>query len=89
MGTDEQLHDASHGLHDAKKASQEHQASIRAQAERFGQSQRDIDRRVMVLTQSETSDDAVAKFETSMSKLRRLDIADGYVRQLQEVDQLR
>lgn len=62
---------------------------MRSQAERFGESQRDIDRRVMILTQSETSDDAVAKFEASMSKLRRLDIADGYVRQLQDVDKLR
>ena len=76
-------------MHDAKKASQEHQASIRVQAKRFSESQRDIDRRVMKLTHSETSDDAVAKFEASMSKLRRLDIADGYVRQLQDVDKLR
>jgi hypothetical protein len=76
-------------LHDAKKASQQHQASIRDQVERFGQSQRNIDRRVMVITQSETSDEAVSQFETSMSKLRRLDIAEGYVRQLQEVDKLR
>jgi hypothetical protein len=43
----------------------------------------------MVITQSETSDEAVSQFEASMSKLRRLDIAEGYVHQLQKVDELR
>jgi hypothetical protein len=76
-------------LHDAKKASQDHQVSIHTQAERFSQSQRDIDHRVMVMTQSETSDEAVSRFEASMSKLRRLDTAEGYVRQLQNVGKLR
>lgn len=73
----------------AVKASQEHQASIRAQAERFTQSQRDIDRRLRIITESDASDDAVDRFEVSMARLRKLDIADGYVRQLQDVDKLK
>ncbi|KIW02855.1 uncharacterized protein PV09_05909 [Verruconis gallopava] len=84
----EQLHDANRAFHDAKKASHDHRASLQAEAQRFSLTQRDIDRRVAIMTQSETSDDAVTKFEASMSKLRRLDIAEGYVRQLQEVDRL-
>lgn len=43
----------------------------------------------MAVTQAETSDEAVSQFEASMTKLRRLDIAEGYVRQLQQVDTLR
>lgn len=48
-----------------------------------------MDRRLLVVTQSETSDDAVRKFESSMEKLRKLDVAAGYVELLQSVDRLR
>ena len=41
------------------------------------------------MTQSETSDDAVKKFDHSMGKLRRLDVAKGYADLLNEVDRLR
>lgn len=41
------------------------------------------------MTQSETSDDAVQKFEASMDKLRKLDVAAGYVELLKDVDALR
>ena len=41
------------------------------------------------MTQSETSDDAIKKFDASMEKLRRLDVAKGYVDLLKEVDRLR
>lgn len=42
-----------------------------------------------IITQSETSDEAVRIFESSMEKLRRLDIAKGYLDLLQEVEGLR
>lgn len=42
-----------------------------------------------MVTQSETSDDAAQKFEASMEKLRKLEVATGYVELLQEVDRLR
>jgi len=41
------------------------------------------------VTQSETSDDAVRKFDESMEKLRRLDVATGYMELLAEVEVLR
>lgn len=43
----------------------------------------------MIVTQSETSDDAVKRFEASMEGLRRLDIAAGYMELLKEVDDAR
>jgi uncharacterized protein YecA (UPF0149 family) len=42
----------------------------------------------MIVTQSETSDDAVQKFESIMQKLQRLDIAKAYVDLLATVDEL-
>ena len=41
------------------------------------------------MTQSETSDEAVETFEASMERLRKLDVAAGYVELLKEVDVLR
>ena len=43
----------------------------------------------MIITQSETSDEAVKKFDASMSKLQKLDIAKGYVELLSTIEQLR
>lgn len=43
----------------------------------------------MIVTQSNTSDEAVKQFEASMSKLHRLDVAKGYMELLNTVDKLR
>lgn len=42
-----------------------------------------------IITQSDTSDDAVRHFEASMEKLRRLDVSKGYMELLKEIDGLR
>lgn len=62
---------------------------MQEKAEQFHRAQQDIDRKLRIITQSDTSDDAVRRFEASMAKLKILDVADGYVRQLSEVDTLR
>ena len=43
----------------------------------------------MIVTQSETSDDAVRKFDSSMESLRKLDMAQEYMELLTEVENLR
>ena len=43
----------------------------------------------MIVTQSETSDDAVRKFDSSMESLRKLDLAQEYMELLTEVEYLR
>lgn len=43
----------------------------------------------MIVTQSETSDDAVQIFDSSMESLRKLDVAQEYMELLTEVESLR
>ncbi|KAJ9352042.1 RINT-1 family protein [Paecilomyces variotii] len=83
-----QLAEAQEALEKATKASNDHANAVRQQAEAFNRQQADIDRRLMIITQSDTSDEAVAQFEASMEKLRRLDISKGYMELLNEVDRL-
>lgn len=84
-----QLDDARRDHEDAKRKSEKHHGSLRQKAQVFQKEQGDIDRRLLIVTQSETSDDAVQKFEASMERLRKLDVAAGYVELLKEVDALR
>jgi len=84
-----QLRDAEVTLEEATKASEAHSARLRQQAQAFQKRQADIDRRLKIVTRSETSDDAIRKFDASMEKLHRLDVATGYMELLAEVDVLR
>ena len=43
----------------------------------------------MIVTRSETSDDAVQKFDLSMESLRKLDVTQGYMNLLSQVENLR
>jgi chromosome segregation ATPase len=85
----QQLDDAQRDLHTAKEASHAHHGDLRRRADRFRHEQADIDRRLMVITASETSDEAVPRFEHALDTLHRLDVASGYVQLLAEVDVLR
>ena len=62
--------------------------SARSKAQAFEKAQSEIDRRLLLVTQSESSGEAVQKFEISLQELQKLDIAAGYVELLQEVDKL-
>ena len=64
-------------------------ATLQEKTRQFNKEQEDIDQRLMIITSSETSDEAVKRFESSMDKLRRLDVANGYIELLKEVDVLR
>ncbi|CAD0106989.1 unnamed protein product [Aureobasidium uvarum] len=85
----QQLHDARNDHNIAQQASDQHATEIKQKGAAFQQDQQDLDRRLQVVTQSETSDDALQKFESSMERLRKLDMASGYAEMLQEVDTLR
>ena len=80
--------EATKALNHAKAASDKHSLLVAQRVEAFKQSQSDINRRLKILTQSETSDDAVQKFDGVMSKLRRLEVAESYMNLLQEVEAL-
>jgi chromosome segregation ATPase len=81
-----QLEDAQKDLEEARQASVDHAASLKSRVAEFEKEQDDIDRRLRVITLSDTSDVAVRRFESSMDKLRKLDIAKGYVEVLQSVE---
>ncbi|KAF9242966.1 hypothetical protein CBS147317_675 [Penicillium roqueforti] len=83
-----QLAEASEALSNATKASNDHAEATRKQAEAFTAEQADIDRRLMAITQSETSDEAVRSLEKSMEKLQRLELSKGYVELLKEAEEL-
>ncbi|KAF1839730.1 hypothetical protein BDW02DRAFT_563781 [Decorospora gaudefroyi] len=81
----QQLDDAQRGLHDAKQASHAHQVQLQQRADAFRRHQADIDRRLLVVAASQTSDEAVPDFQQVLDTLHRLDVASGYVALLQQV----
>ena len=82
------LEEATADLKKATEALHEHERSIQSKVETFHEQQSDIDWRLLDITEAKTSDGAVTMFESSMGKLRRLDLATGYLQMLQEVDSL-
>ena len=85
----QQLDDAQRDLDDAKHHQHEHYAQLQRKAAAFRAHQQDMDRRLMVMAASETSDDALARFEAVLGTLQRLDVARGYMELLRDVDALR
>jgi RAD50-interacting protein 1 len=81
--------EAQKALAGAEKTLNDHSDAVKAKINAFHREQGDIDRRLIMLTQSETSDEAVRIFESSMEKLRRLDIATGFVGLLKDIELLR
>lgn len=84
-----QLDDAQHHLSAAKQAARDHPASLQSRVASFGAEQADIHRRLLALTASETSDEAVPRFEAVLDSLQRLDVATAYLELLQQVHVLR
>ncbi|KXT13983.1 hypothetical protein AC579_8842 [Pseudocercospora musae] len=84
-----QLDDARRDHDEAQSEAQQHADLIQRKARHFHAEQEHIDRRQLMLTQSETSDDAVQKFDESMARLRKLEVAAEYVELLKEVHALR
>ncbi|KAF2459627.1 TIP-1 family-domain-containing protein [Lineolata rhizophorae] len=84
----QQLSEAERDLGSAKQAARDRAAEVRRRARDFDAQQRDIDEHLRLLTGSDASDDALGRFEASMGALRRLDVANAYVRLLEEVDRL-
>lgn len=84
-----QLDDARREHEESQTESNSHDTAIRKKAHDFQQEQASIDRRLLVATESETSDEAAQTFEASMGRLKKLEVAAGYVELLKEVDALR
>lgn len=85
----QQLDAAHRGLHDAKAAAHGHHAQLSQRAEAFRLEQADIDRRLQAITASDTSDEAVPRFDAVLGTLHRLDVAGEYLELLRQIDELR
>lgn len=83
-----QLSEAKAEQKKAEEDCQSHARSLQKRAEEHEVRQDDLDRRLQTLTQSEVSEDAIRKFDQVMVKLRRVDIADGYLKTIQEAEKL-
>ncbi len=83
-----QLHSARQRLDDVQQEARQHHRDVTHRAQAFHKVQADIDRRLQVITASETSHDAVPRFEHVLDTLHRLDVASGYLDLLAEVDRL-
>lgn len=75
-------------LEKVTQASDQHSVDLLKKANNFNSQQSDVDRRLLILTRSETSDDAVGRFDSSMELLHRLEVVKGYFQLLAEVDSL-
>ncbi|KAL8674747.1 MAG: hypothetical protein Q9168_000831 [Polycauliona sp. 1 TL-2023] len=84
----QQLIEAEKDLAQSSKASEAHSSALLQQARQFKKQQADVDRRLLIVTRSETSDDAIEKFDADIKALQQLDIAAGYVELLAEVEDL-
>ena len=84
-----QLQEARASFDIAKKVSQDHSNQLRSQGRQFQTHQADIDLGLKIITQSETSDDAVIQFNLLMESLQRLDVAQGYMTLLSEIEHFR
>ncbi|PKS11227.1 hypothetical protein jhhlp_002988 [Lomentospora prolificans] len=84
-----QLDNATKELEHAKRNASERQSSLASQIQEFQDLQRNIDVRIKVATASDAPNEAIARLQVPMKKLRAVKIAQKYLELLQEVDRLR
>lgn len=84
----DQLDEARRAHEDLSEAASSHAAAVQLKSDSLRQRQAHIDNTLMSMTQSETSEDASKAFGASMNKLRKLEVASGYIDLLQEVNKL-
>ncbi|KAL8952018.1 MAG: hypothetical protein Q9222_002037 [Ikaeria aurantiellina] len=85
----QELEEVEQQCRESTKVSESHRAALLQQARAFKKQQADVDRRLLIVTRSETSDDAIEKFDTDIKLLQRFDVAKAYIELLEEVENLR
>lgn len=83
-----QLKDARAKLAEAKRAAANHTSSMAQQTEAFERHQKDIRERMMMVTSSNTPEEAVRRLEGPMERLRQVELAQAYVELLKDVDDM-
>ncbi|TGO69839.1 hypothetical protein BOTNAR_0006g00260 [Botryotinia narcissicola] len=85
---EEQLKDAKTKLAEAKKSAANHTSSMSQKTQAFEQHQEDLRARMMMLTSSNTPEEAVRRLKGPMEKLQQVELAQAYVELLRDVDDL-
>ncbi|KAI9824321.1 MAG: hypothetical protein M1826_007418 [Phylliscum demangeonii] len=85
----QQLRDAETALGTAKRTSHEQRVLALEKAQSFSRRQADFDKRLLTITNAESSDQAAREFEESIEKLQNLDVAVGYIELLKTAEDLR
>jgi hypothetical protein len=85
---DKQLQDARAKLQATKKASADHMAEMNERSLRYGKEHADIQNRLAAVISSDSPEEATARLNGPMEKLRRVELATLYVELLKEVDEL-
>lgn len=83
-----QLQDARSRLDEARKASANHSSLMLAQTKEFERQQDSVQKRLMIVTQSDSPEEATQRLKGPMEKLRRVELAKSYVELLKDVDNL-
>ncbi|TAQ87617.1 hypothetical protein B7494_g4067 [Chlorociboria aeruginascens] len=85
---EEQLQDARSKLAKARLASENHASSILQRNAEFKLRQSDLQKKLMIVTSSNSPEGAVERLKVPMERLRRVEMAREYVEMLKEVDDL-
>ncbi|ATZ47313.1 hypothetical protein BCIN_02g06050 [Botrytis cinerea B05.10] len=85
---EEQLKDAKTKLAEAKISAANHTSSMTQKNQAFEQQQEDLRARMMILTSSDTPEEAVQRLKGPMEKLQQVEVAQAYVELLKDVDDL-
>ncbi|KIW31061.1 uncharacterized protein PV07_02744 [Cladophialophora immunda] len=83
-----QLEDARKNYTEAVNRVNERSNDLRERAEECRREHYDIDQRLRALAQSNVSDDAAQKVEARMNKVRSLEVAQGYLELVQQLNSL-
>lgn len=75
-------------MEQSKQASANHNTLIVQRAKEFEQQQSNVNNRLMIVTSSDTPEDAVARLKGPMKKLQQVDLAKEYIELLVEVGNL-
>ncbi|EXJ87247.1 hypothetical protein A1O3_04206 [Capronia epimyces CBS 606.96] len=84
-----QLQDARENQREAQGRVEERSQALRTRAEAFQSQRGDLEQRLRDIAQSDAGDDATKKIEARMSKVRNLQIAQGYLELVQQLYTLR
>ena len=84
----QQLVEAENDLEHARSEADTHHKEAREKSKQFKDLQDDIDKRLIIITNSDTADEAIDQFDGVMAALRRVDLADGYLGMLQDVKRI-